>query len=55
MPSLTRVSRVTGEAEVTMVRRGPEREDDFVACPKWPADVVEGFDIDGTTYQAHIS
>ncbi|KAJ4179794.1 hypothetical protein NW755_012190 [Fusarium falciforme] len=59
--TLSKVSpaaRKTRQDEVTMARRGPHKqlwEDHFVALPRWPADIVSDFKIDGSTVRVNIA
>lgn len=45
MASLTRASRITGESEGSMLRRGPRVEDHHVRWNRWPLEVTDAFGL----------
>ncbi|RSM04874.1 hypothetical protein CEP52_006580 [Fusarium oligoseptatum] len=58
LSKVTLAARKTRQDEVAMARRGPNKqvwEDHFVALPKWPADIVSDFKIDGSTVRVNIA
>jgi hypothetical protein len=45
---------ITGEDELTMVRRGPRPEDKYTYCHPWPRSLVDHFGMDGTARRVTI-
>ncbi|EPE06777.1 hypothetical protein F503_03204 [Ophiostoma piceae UAMH 11346] len=49
LPSLTRAYRHTGEDDMHIYKRRREAKDIYIAYPKWPKQLVNEFEIDGST------
>jgi hypothetical protein len=53
LASLTNIARRQGKTQQELVRQ-PKHEQTHIADPLWPQSVVDGFDIDGSTYTVTI-
>ncbi|KAL1595926.1 hypothetical protein SLS60_009616 [Paraconiothyrium brasiliense] len=53
LASLTHIARCQGKTELELVLQ-PEHEDRRTADTRWPPNIVEGFDIDGSTYKVTV-